>query len=192
MSDIVLINLIIQRLEERRYSAQTEIRLLTQRIQRLQNARHIIAEQVRQRSSRRHTYNTYQDRNHEEEENQQAPDFPNQDNQVNQEDQEENLAQAERDFIEERGYEEARQAGNRVQPQARRTRRARNRPQRSRLSSNRPRNLEEERRIRLERITGTANDLADDIVRGIHINLRNIREQVRRAHQPQTNQARPE
>jgi len=103
MSDIVLINLIIQRLEERRYSAQTEIRLLTQRIQRLQNTRGLIAEQVRQRSLRRPTYNTFQGRKREEEGTHRAPDFFNQENHVNPEEQEENvspeLAQAEQEFI---------------------------------------------------------------------------------------------
>mmetsp|Transcript_2487 Transcript_2487/g.3772 ORF Transcript_2487/g.3772 Transcript_2487/m.3772 type:complete len:169 (+) Transcript_2487:1491-1997(+) len=160
MSDIILINFIIQTLEERRYTAQTEIRLLTQRIQRLQNARGLIAEQVRQQSIRRATYNTYQGENNEEgnqvHQDQQAPEFFHQDTQVNQEAQgheaDENtlpdLTQAEQDFIEECGHEETSRPRHRVQPQARRTR---NRPPRGNLPTNRPRNLEAERRIHLVR-----------------------------------------
>ena len=196
MSDIELITIIIARLEERRYTAESEIRLLNQRIQRLRTSRILIAAQVRQRETRRNTYNTYQDRNIEIAEDQQATTFFNQDNPdtENTTDEQEfpELAQAEQAFLEERGFENVRQPRNRVQqvPRAQQQRARRSshttnrRPaSRPRVTINIPRDLEQERRVRTARIHQAANDIGDDIIKGIHINLRNIRNQVRRAHQ---------
>ena len=81
MSDISLINLIIQRLEEERYTRQAEIRIISQHIQRLQQVRSTIAPQVRQRFSRTSTYSRYQEPNerggHQGREERNAPNFSN-------------------------------------------------------------------------------------------------------------------
>mmetsp|Transcript_16585 Transcript_16585/g.23635 ORF Transcript_16585/g.23635 Transcript_16585/m.23635 type:complete len:151 (+) Transcript_16585:7946-8398(+) len=58
-SDLHLINLIIQRLEEERYTRQTKIRVITQHIRRLQEVRRHIVYPVRQRDPRTSTYNLY-------------------------------------------------------------------------------------------------------------------------------------
>lgn len=189
MSDISLINLIIQRLEEERYTRQAEIRIISQHIQRLQQVRSTIAPQVRQRFSRTSTYSRYQEPNerggHQGREERNAPNFSNnQENNQGQHNQEQanasdedaitdleptdiNIEQAEQEFIEARGY---------LDETHRRTvrRRYANRPRRNR---NRPQDFREQQE-RNARLVAAANDITQDILRGTHVDLRTLRSRV--------------
>ena len=180
MSDISLINLIIQRLEEERYTRQAEIRIISQHIQRLQQVRTTIAPQVRQRFSRTSTYSRYQEPNerggHQGREERNAPNQENNQEQTNASDEDAipdleladiNIEQAEQDFIEARGY---------LDETHRRTvrRRNANRPRRNR---NRPQDFREQQE-RNARLVAAANDITQDILRGAHVDLRTLRSRV--------------
>jgi len=180
MSDISLINLIIQRLEEERYTRQAEIRIISQHIQRLQQVRTTIAPQVRQRFSRTSTYSRYQEPNerggHQGREERNATNQENNQEQTNASDEDAipdleladiNIEQAEQDFIEARGY---------LDETHRRTvrRRNTNRPRRNR---NRPQDFREQQE-RNARLVAAANDITQDILRGTHVDLRTLRSRV--------------
>jgi hypothetical protein len=190
MSDISVINLIIQRLEEERYTRQAEIRIISQHIQRLQQVRGTIASQVHQRFSRTSAYNRYQEPNkqgrNQGREEHYAPNFSNnQEDNQDQRNQEQanasdedaipdlepvdiNIKQAEQEFIEARGY---------LDENHQRTVHCRNanRPQRNR---NRPQDFHEQQQERNARLVAAADDITRDILRGTHVDLRTLRSRI--------------
>ena len=207
MSDINLINIILQRLEAERITRQAEIRTINHHIQRFQQVRGLIGYQVRQRTTRTDTYRPYQEENRragpQGRESQSAPNFdPNRRNHQDEHNQvqahasdeslpeletvpELNITQAEQEFIGARGY---------LDDEHRRTvlRNSNNRPQgrQGRQQVRRNRYQPQVNRYRQERdarIITAANNIVRDILRGDQVEIRIPRNQIiniqRRRHE---------